>query len=127
MNFLEFTGAIHRGDRSVRVNGAAIEIPEVREDEAEGTLALGVRPEHVSLDDASSLRGRVFGVEYLGTTQIVTIETPHGRVKARSPSSAAARIGDIVGLNLDHARLSVFDVTSGRALQTALHQRDGLG
>ena len=127
MNFLEFAGAVQRGDRSVRINGATIDIPELREEGAEGALALGVRPEHVSLDDASSLRGRVFGVEYLGTTQIVTIETPHGRVKARLPSSTAARIGDIVGLNLDHDRLSVFDATSGRALQTALHQEGGLG
>ena len=127
MNFLEFGGAVQRGDRSVRINGATIRIPELREEGAEGALALGVRPEHVSLDDASSLRGRVFGAEYLGTTQIVTIETPHGRVKARLPSSAAARIGDVVGLNLDHDRLSLFDATSGRALQTALHQGGGLG
>jgi multiple sugar transport system ATP-binding protein len=127
MNFLEFAGVVRRGDRSVRVNGAAIDIPELREEGAEGALALGVRPEHVSLDDASSLRGRVFGVEYLGTTQIVTIVTSHGQVKARLPSSAAARIGDVVGLSLDHDRLSVFDATSGRALQTALHERGALG
>src|ERR1700726_4522767 len=101
MNFLEFAGAVRRGDRYVRVNGSAIGIPELREEGAEGALALGVRPEHVSLDDASSLRGRVFAVEYLGTTQIVTIATSHGQVKARLPSSAPARIGDMVGLNLD--------------------------
>jgi multiple sugar transport system ATP-binding protein len=127
MNFLEFAGAVRRGDRYVRVNGSAIGIPELREEGAEGALALGVRPEHVSLDDASSLRGRVFAVEYLGTTQIVTIATSHGQVKARLPSSAPARIGDMVGLSLDHRRLSVFDATSGRALQTALHEGAALG
>jgi multiple sugar transport system ATP-binding protein len=122
MNFLKFAGALRRGDRHVRVNGSMVDIPELREESVEGALALGVRPEHVSLDDASSLRGSVFGIEYLGTMQIVTVTTMHGRVKARVPSSAAARIGDIVGLRLDHDRLSLFEATSGRALETALHQ-----
>ena len=41
----------------------------------DGEIALGVRPEHVVLRDASPLRGQVFGTEYLGTTQIVTVTT----------------------------------------------------
>ncbi len=122
MNFLRFDGALRRGDRRVRVNGAALDIPELRDDGAKGALALGVRPEHVSLDDASPLRGRVFGVEYLGTTQIVTIATSHGQVKARLSSSTTARIGETVGLGLDHDRISVFNAASGRALKTAFHE-----
>ena len=57
---------------------------------AEPELALGVRPEHVRLDDASPLRGTVFGAEYLGTTQIVTVDTAHGHVKARLSSEIGA-------------------------------------
>ena len=34
-----------------------------------------------------ALRGSVFGAEYLGTTQIVTVTTEHGPVKARLPAS----------------------------------------
>ena len=41
------------------------------------------------------LRGEVFGAEYLGTTQIVTVDTARGQVKARLPAGhqrrAAAR------------------------------------
>jgi multiple sugar transport system ATP-binding protein len=127
MNFLRFDGAVRRGDRRVRVNGAALDIPELRDDGAEGALALGVRPEHVSLDDASPLRGQVFGVEYLGTNQIVTIATSHGQVKARLSSSTSARIGETVGLSLDHDRISVFNAASGHALKTAFHEGAALG
>ena len=52
-------------------------MPELFEDRAEGEFALGVRPENVSFADASPLRGRVIGAEYLGTTQIVTVD--HGQ------------------------------------------------
>jgi multiple sugar transport system ATP-binding protein len=40
---------------------------------------MGVRPEHVRLTDARPYRGRVEATEYLGTTQIVTLETPTAR------------------------------------------------
>ncbi len=57
-----------------------------REDVAETELALGVRPEHIRFDDASPLRGSVFGAEYLGTTQIVTVDD-----RARAAQGAACR------------------------------------
>ncbi|MEW6689617.1 MAG: ABC transporter ATP-binding protein [Pseudomonadota bacterium] len=121
MNFLRFTGAARSGERTVRINGALIDVPELREDRPEGALALGVRPEHVTLADESALRGRVFGAEYLGTTQVVTLETAHGRLKARLPSSVALRSGDNVGLRLRAERLALFDAASGRALRSALY------
>ena len=74
----------------MRVNGADDRRARAsREDRAEGDLALGVRPEHIRFDDASQLRGRSFGAEYLGTTQIVTVNTAHGQVKARLPADIA--------------------------------------
>ena len=42
MNFLDFHGgSLRRGDRVVRIDGAQVAVPEVREDRAEGELALG--------------------------------------------------------------------------------------
>jgi multiple sugar transport system ATP-binding protein len=76
-----------------------------------------VRPEHILFEDGSSLRGRVFGSEYLGTTQIVTVETSHGRVKARVPSDRAVRTGETVGLAFRTPSLSLFDAASGQALR----------
>jgi multiple sugar transport system ATP-binding protein len=120
MSFLRFEGVVRAGDCTVRVNGATLDIPQQHE-EATGQLALGLRPEHVRLADDSPLRGRVFGAEYLGTTQIVTVNTPHGQIKARLPSSISVGIGDNVGLALRAERLVVFDAVSGRALRSALH------
>jgi len=120
MSFLRFEGVVRPGERTVRVNGAALDVPEQHE-EVVGQLALGLRPEHVRLADDSALRGRVFGAEYLGTTQIVTVNTPHGQIKARLPSSVRVGIGDNVGLALSAERLLMFDAASGRALRSALH------
>jgi multiple sugar transport system ATP-binding protein len=83
---------------------------------------LGVRPEHVTLSDAAAIRGVVFGVEYLGTTQIVTVTTDRGTVKARLPSTWAARPGEQVGLAFRPEKLSLFARSSGRAIRSTLHE-----
>jgi multiple sugar transport system ATP-binding protein len=73
------------------------------------------------------LRGEVFGAEYLGTTQIVTIDTAHGQVKARIPSDQPVRVGEKVGLDLRGDRLTLFDAGSGRAVKSALYAEAGHG
>ena len=69
-------------------------------------------------EDAGALRGGVLAAEYLGTTQIVTLDTEHGEIKARLPASWRVDVGDSVGLDLDARSLSLFDTASGRALAT---------
>ena len=100
-----------------RLNGAAVPIPRVSEGRAESPLVLGVRPEHIRLADSSNLRARIFGAEYLGTTQIVTLDTEHGQVKARIPADAVARAGETVGLTFRTPQLSLFDAATGRAIR----------
>jgi multiple sugar transport system ATP-binding protein len=90
------------------------------EDRGEGQFALGVRPENVWFADSSRFRGRVIGAEYLGTTQIVTVTTANGQVKARLPSGRLVQIGETVGLKLRPDKLSLFDAASGEALSSAL-------
>src|SRR5271169_3243611 len=121
MSFLGVQTALRRGDRSIRIDAATVDMPQLLEDRAEGKFALGVRPENVSFADASRLRGRVIGAEYLGTTQIITVVTSSGQVKARLPSNEAVRVGETVGLALRPDRLSLFDATSGRALHSSLY------
>ena len=121
MNFLRFDGSVAAGDAAVTLGGTAIGTPALREG-ASGRLVLGVRPEHVALSDAAPYRGRVEAAEYLGTTQIVTLSTAHGAVKARIPSGHVARVGETVGLTFDARTLSVFDETTGRALRTAANE-----
>jgi multiple sugar transport system ATP-binding protein len=68
------------------------------------------------------VRGEIYGSEYLGTTQIVTVTTRYGALKARSPASMFFRIGESVGLDFRPDTLSIFDKGSGRAIRTALHE-----
>jgi multiple sugar transport system ATP-binding protein len=121
MSFLDVQTALQRGDRAIRIDGASVDMPEVFEDRAAGRFALGVRPENVSFADDSRLRGRVIGAEYLGTTQIVTVTTANGQIKARLPSANPVQVGETVGLRLRPETLSLFDATSGQALASALH------
>ena len=119
MNFLRFEGSVRPGDRGVSLGGIAIATPEIREEAAGRAMVLGVRPEHVRLTDAGLYRGRIEAAEYLGTTQIVTLATAHGTLKARVPSGNAARVGETVGLDFASSTLSLFDAGTGRAFRTA--------
>jgi multiple sugar transport system ATP-binding protein len=119
MNFLRFDGSITIGAKSVFLGGTEIATPELQQSVAPRPLVLGVRPEHIHLSDAAKYRGQVEAVEYLGTTQIITLATAHGRLKARIPAGQIARVGEAVGLNFTASTLSVFDDTTGRALRTA--------
>lgn len=121
MNFLKFHAGLEKGARQVVVQGAPIDVPELREDAAPGERVLGIRPEHIRFDDASPLRGSVYGTEYLGTTQIVAVTTADGLIKARVPAETPVRAGQTVGLSLNGPRLSVFDKASGRAIRSSLH------
>jgi multiple sugar transport system ATP-binding protein len=118
MNFLRFDGAAPAGATSLALGETAITLPELQEP-AIGDLVLGVRPEHVTLSDTAPLKARIEAAEYLGTTQIVTLSTPHGTVKARTSSTVAAKPGDLTGLALNAPRLSLFDAITGRAFRTA--------
>src|SRR5205823_14360072 len=71
MNFLPLRSGLAPGEKTVPLAHATIEVPEIREAMPEADLMLGVRPEHVRLRDDGPVRGRVFGVEYLGTNQVV--------------------------------------------------------
>ncbi|MBS8258606.1 ABC transporter ATP-binding protein [Roseibium polysiphoniae] len=121
MNFLDFDGVVARGATNVMVGDANFVIPQHLTG-AQGSLTLGVRPEHVQLNDAASYRGEVLGQEYLGTTQIVTIRSANGVLKARISSETPVRVGEQVGLELDARKLTIFDAGTGRALLSAANQ-----
>ena len=91
MNFLPFGGGLPKGAQRDRRAGRAMSpCRRCARTSRQADLALGVRPEHIRFDDASKLRGAVYGTEYLGTTQIVTVETADGMIKARVPADVPA-------------------------------------
>ena len=103
------------------MNGSRFAVPELREG-AEGALVLGVRPEHIRFSDTSDYRGMVLATEYLGTDQIVTLETHNGEAKARVSSAMPVSVGEQVGLELDARTLTVFSGETGRALRSAANE-----
>jgi multiple sugar transport system ATP-binding protein len=127
MNLLRFTAALPAGTTRVELDGVAVEVPELLEALPEGERVLGVRPEHVTLGGAGGLRGAVFGIEYMGTLQVVTVQTALGLVKARLPSSQRVRAGEPVGLRFAAARIVLFDAVSGRALHSRLFEEAAHG
>ena len=127
MNFMRFTSGLRSGARSVSLHGVDVSVPEVHQDLAEAELALGVRPEHVRFNDTSPLRGAIYGSEYLGTNQVVAVETSSGVIKARVPANRNFRIGETVGLEFNPAKLALFDCKSGRAIASALYSEERHG
>jgi multiple sugar transport system ATP-binding protein len=121
MNLLDAQGRLLPGDSSVLLDGVSVAVPALREAPPGEALVLGVRPEHVQLTDAGALRAEVFGTEYLGTTQIVTLRTKRGTLRARTRAGVVARVGETVSLSFRAEKLSLFDRASGRAIRTALH------
>ena len=127
MNFLPFRMAAWRSGASdaprQRRDGRGAGDP--RGSRARRELALGVRPEHIRFDDASALRGAVFGAEYLGTTQIVTVDDRARAAQgARCRPTSRVADGDTVGLTSARERLSLFDKASGRAIRDRAAARE---
>jgi multiple sugar transport system ATP-binding protein len=116
MNFIDVPGALVAGAENVSLAGQSFSVPPTKQSVADGQLVLGARPEHVRFDDSSKLRGEVAATEYLGTTQIVTVDLPQGSVKARLSSSDHVRTGETVGVALAANKLSVFDRASGASV-----------
>ena len=121
MNFLKFHGNLEAGDTSVSLNHQSMPVPALREP-FDGDMIFGVRPEHIRLSDASGYRGEIIATEYLGTTQIVTLKTHNGEIKARIAADQPARVGETVGLEFNGSTVTLFDSQSGRAILSDLNE-----
>ncbi len=121
MNFLKFRDSVKAGATSVQLHHQTLDIPTLRAP-FEGDLVYGIRPEHVWLSDEAGYRGEVIASEYLGTTQIVTLMTGNGEIKARIASDQRAHVGEQVGLDFNGQTVSLFDAQSGHALRSELNE-----
>lgn len=118
MNFIRFDSALPQGQTVIDLQGNKVDLPSIEEAVGTGEKALGIRPEHIIVSDKSGLRGAIYGTEYLGTNQILTLDTDYGKLKARVPSHERYAIGDHVGIDFVTSALSVFNAQTGRALMT---------
>lgn len=121
MNFLRFQGRVTPGATSVLLDGHELAVPKQLAAH-EGDLALGVRPEHITLSDEGAWRGQVIASEYLGTDQIVSIDTPNGALKARIRSDQIVRPGETVSLSFKTKSITLFNEQSGKAIVSELNE-----
>ena len=124
MNFVQFNGAFKKGSKTLKVGDATISVPTLHEAASEGEKMVGVRPEQITLNDSSKLRGTVYGTEFMGTKQIVTIETESGLIRARLPAETNIKSDANVGISFNSSDLPVFETSSGRAYQSSLYDGD---
>jgi multiple sugar transport system ATP-binding protein len=97
------------------IQGAALDLaPPAAPSAAE--LLLGVRPEHLLLQDSAPWRGRVSVVELTGPDTYVVVDTAAGAVTLRTDAQTRVRPGDKVGLVLEPANAHWFDARSEHRL-----------
>jgi len=72
-------------------------------------LLLGVRPEHLVLQDDAPWRGQVSVVEPTGPDTYVVVDTAAGNVTLRTDAQARVRPGERVGLAVSPAHAHWFD------------------
>jgi multiple sugar transport system ATP-binding protein len=120
MNFLPVNSSLAAGSEKADVPGGHVFIPKIHEALPQHGGFIGARPEHISLSDTGTLRGEVFGVEYMGARQLITVETPSGRLRARTDNRARAKVGETVGLQFNKDALVVFDSKTDQALKSDL-------
>lgn len=121
MNFLDFEGMVGVGSKTADLNGVKVKIPEMREGKS-GSLTMGIRPEYVRFSDKSKYRGSVVASEYLGTTQIITLATANGELKARVPASETVKTGETIGLEFDERTITIFEGEHNKALLSAANE-----
>ena len=120
MNFL--AGMLAMGDNGPRFVAAGLDLA------LDGTavdhnalvagraVLLGVRPEHVRLDDHGALLARISLAEPTGAHQVISLEWRGGVLQALDTTQPPLSEGSEVRCTLDIARASLFDAASGTRL-----------
>ena len=80
---------------------------------------LGVRPEHIALHaaDESWPAAEVTLVEAMGAHEVVWMDMQGHRLSAIAPATGHHQIGDVVGVQMNLDRASVFDPVSQERLE----------
>ncbi len=111
MNLIEGRAS---GSGQFSIAGAALAL--TAPDIASKPTLLGLRPEHICLDDAAAWRGVVNLVEPTGADTYVVIDTEAGKVTVRAAPQTQVRPGDAVGLEIQADHVTWFDQASGLRL-----------
>ena len=116
MNFLPVEGSVPAQATELRVGGATITVPRVLQ--GSGEVLLGIRPEHIVIDPQGSLHGTVVADEYLGSHQILVVETQAGKLRVRASKDMNAQAGSHVNLTLRRENALLYDKVTERLLES---------
>jgi ABC-type sugar transport system ATPase subunit len=100
-------------DGQVTICGYALPLPTATP--ARGELIVGIRPSALRLAD-TGIPARIYLVEPLGDSVIVTAETDAGLVKLRTETMPAGREGDVVHLAFAPQDAHLFDGSTRRRI-----------
>lgn len=84
---------------------------------ARGAIVLGLRPEHIQIDNVAPEKARSFcavSTQYLGSEVLVTLGSASGPFIVRVSPEAAVRPGDVVPLQFSGERACFFEPDTGR-------------
>ena len=117
MSFLQVDGAVAAGATQINVHGTKVEISNQLEGASQ--VLLGVRPERASLVQEGGLRGEVTAVEYLGSHQVVTVQTGAGVARARVSKDLRVTLGEQTGLRFDPQGVILYNAITEQMLPSA--------
>jgi multiple sugar transport system ATP-binding protein len=120
MNFLPVDMGVEAGAEQVLLGGAPVPVP--RSEASAAKVLLGIRPEHILLDEQGPLRGRVIADEYLGSHQVLVVDTSLGIVRVRVGKDDGRAAGSQVGLSFRKERTLLYDAASGKLLPGSARQ-----
>ena len=81
----------------------------------EGTYVIGIRPEHVRIDGAGELRGRITRRESTGADAYLSVETERGEVVVRVSDQTAYAAGETTALDFPSQFVRRFRRKTGEA------------
>ena len=118
MNFMPINQKITPNQNSITVAEATIDIPTQKDGSTSEQNFLGIRPENLKLVSENGIKGNIFGVEYLGSRKILTIETIVGNVKIRVDSDTKVQVNEQVQFNTLNNNQIIFDGSTDKALSS---------
>jgi multiple sugar transport system ATP-binding protein len=116
MNFIPFNQAVQKNQTEIHIEGIKIIIPSQHENSTGQENFLGIRPENLKLVSNGGITGNVFGIEYLGSRKIVTIDTSFGKVKIRVDSNVNLNIEENVQFTPSNNNQIIFDGKTDKSL-----------
>ena len=118
MNFIPFNQAVQKNQIDIIIEDTKITIPKQLEESMTQENYLGIRPENLKLVSNGGIPGNVFGIEYLGSRKIVTIETKFGKIKVRIDSNINLRIGENIKFVPSNDNQIIFDGKTEKSLSS---------